>query len=86
MKKPQPTNPEKVRKQRWSFYEQVGYNQALADVDGWLDSISVERIKGLIEQHGMYLTPELDAFSMHKSSVEKLSKAIHKLIQLKEFN
>ena len=47
----------------------------------WLDSISVERIKGLIEQHGMYLTPELDAFSMHKSSVGKLAEAISKLIR-----
>lgn len=33
-------------------------------------------IKEIIEKHGTYLSPELDAFSMHKSSVNKLSDAI----------
>jgi hypothetical protein len=42
---------------------------------------SVEEIKVLIERHGIYLSPELDAFSMHKSSVGKLAEAIRKLIR-----
>jgi hypothetical protein len=39
-----------------------------------------DKITKAIEKHGMYLSPELDSFSMHKSSVNKLAQSILDLI------
>ena len=60
MNKPEPSDPRKVSSQGWSFYEQVGYNQACADWEAYHD------------QELIYHEQDIDNNYVHKSKIKAL--------------